>query len=604
MKKNHNKRLRPKESIRNKSSMNVSIGDSNYIVSYSNENNPISFTGLVDKNTGQLNYFDVDVNNGNINQTYDFTNTNERIDFFNTLDGNIEISEVLRNLNNNLNKQSESIQIKNKTASTIEESNIKELNEQWKKEKQEEFANREQQIKNEFSDLNQYDAEKISDSNYDSKIDAELLKNDILDPYEWDTSNLDVADSPFDSTVKNIVEETADNVIENTAETIIENTVETVAKNVVKEGAEKVVKEVTGLNVELNKSKNKPKKKKKKKTKNKKHKTKQKKAKEITKQNKIKIEQNADRKIIDELDNNIFLSKLTDEELLEDLNLENNSHNADYIKQKRTDIRNKYEQQKKQQRQDYLNSQQGQLDNANFAINDAQKAIDNNFEYGQTLNYTRMNPNTGQPTNLNPQFNFPDEPPEGYYVDDIVGIDKADNNRLIKGEELVELPEGVHGPLEKKKTRRLVGGPDTDNMATKAIKGLKDLSVMELGMSAFNVLGAVGDYKDARRKGHGVVSSAVRAGAKFALDEAMGFYALPFYLIKDTPKYAIQGADMLYKENRRMNSAANNQTFGTAQFADNQQLATMRASGMEMAKMAQYNLQQTLLGNEATYLHR
>ena len=183
-------------------------------------------------------------------------------------------------------------------------------------------------------------------------------------------------------------------------------------------------------------------------------------------------------------------------------------------------------------------------------------------------------------------------------------IDKADNNRLIKGEELVELPEGVHGPLEKKKTRRLVGGPDTDSMATKAIKGLKDLSVMELGMSAFNVLGAVGDYKDARRQGHGVVSSAVRAGAKFALDEAMGFYALPFYLIKDTPKYLIQGADMLYKENRRMNSAANNQTFGTAQFADNQQLATMRQSGMQLAAMSQYNLQQTLMGNEAQYLHR
>ena len=177
---------------------------------------------------------------------------------------------------------------------------------------------------------------------------------------------------------------------------------------------------------------------------------------------------------------------------------------------------------------------------------------------------------------------FPDAP-EGYYVDDIVGIDKADNNKLIKGEELVELPEGVHGPLEKKKTRRLVGGPDTDSMATKAIKGLKDLSVMELGMSAFNVLGAVGDYKDARRKGHGVISSAVRAGAKFALDEAMGFYALPFYLIKDVPKYAIQGADMLYKENRRMNSAANNQTFGTAQFADNQQLATMRQSGLTIS---------------------
>ena len=45
-------------------------------------------------------------------------------------------------------------------------------------------------------------------------------------------------------------------------------------------------------------------------------------------------------------------------------------------------------------------------------------------------------------------------------------------------------------------------------------------------------------------------------------------------------------------------------SFSGAQFADNQQLATMRQSGMEMAKMSQYNLQQTLMGNEANHLHR
>jgi hypothetical protein len=53
-----------------------------------------------------------------------------------------------------------------------------------------------------------------------------------------------------------------------------------------------------------------------------------------------------------------------------------------------------------------------------------------------------------------------------------------------------------------------------------------------------------------------------------------------------------------------MNSAANFQVFGGAEFHDTQQLATMRQSGMEMAKMAQYNLQQTLMGQEASYLHR
>ena len=123
-------------------------------------------------------------------------------------------------------------------------------------------------------------------------------------------------------------------------------------------------------------------------------------------------------------------------------------------------------------------------------------------------------------------------------------------------------------------------------------------------MTGLNILGAVGDYKDARRKGHGVISSAARAGVQFAVGEALGLWAIPVMAAKEVPGLVMKGAETLYKENRRMNSAANFQTFGDVQFQDTQQLATMRQSGMEMAKMSQYNLQQTLMGNEATYLHR
>jgi hypothetical protein len=116
--------------------------------------------------------------------------------------------------------------------------------------------------------------------------------------------------------------------------------------------------------------------------------------------------------------------------------------------------------------------------------------------------------------------------------------------------------------------------------------------------------GAVSEYKNARRQGHGVVSSTIRAGVDFALGEAMGMYYPLFLLAKEAPGMIVKGSEMLYKENRKMNSSANQQIFGSAQFQDTQQLATMRQSGMEMAKMAQYNLQQTLMGNEATYFHR
>ena len=119
------------------------------------------------------------------------------------------------------------------------------------------------------------------------------------------------------------------------------------------------------------------------------------------------------------------------------------------------------------------------------------------------------------------------------------------------------------------------------------------------------VIGAISDYKDARRKGHGVISSGLRAAGSFVLGEMLGWKGqLALMAVKAIPGAVVKGADMLYKENRRMNSAANQQVFGGSQFQDTQQLATMRQSGMEMAKMSQYNLQQTLMGNEATYLHR
>lgn len=145
---------------------------------------------------------------------------------------------------------------------------------------------------------------------------------------------------------------------------------------------------------------------------------------------------------------------------------------------------------------------------------------------------------------------------------------------------------------------------ETADDAKNAVKEFMDGKLMRTANVALNAAFAIGDYKDFRRKGDGVVTASLKAAGKFAIDEALGFYALPIELIKSAPSLAIQGAEMLYKENRKMNSAANQQVFGGSQFADSQQLATMRQSGMEMAKMAQYNLQQTLMGTEATYLHR
>ena len=154
------------------------------------------------------------------------------------------------------------------------------------------------------------------------------------------------------------------------------------------------------------------------------------------------------------------------------------------------------------------------------------------------------------------------------------------------------IPEPEFGPLISK-----------TNSIKNAMETIKNNKLSAIGTAA-NTLATISTYKEQRRKGRGVISSGVRAAADFAMGEALGL-AYPLVLLaKEIPGGIIKGADMLYKENRRMNSAANFQVFGDAEFHDTQQLATMRQSGMEMAKMAQYNLQQTLMGNEASYLHR
>ena len=53
---------------------------------------------------------------------------------------------------------------------------------------------------------------------------------------------------------------------------------------------------------------------------------------------------------------------------------------------------------------------------------------------------------------------------------------------------------------------------------------------------------------------------------------------------------------------RNMNRQARRIPFNNSTFNDNQRAFTMRQAGMQLAKNSQYNLQQSLMGNEANYL--
>lgn len=120
--------------------------------------------------------------------------------------------------------------------------------------------------------------------------------------------------------------------------------------------------------------------------------------------------------------------------------------------------------------------------------------------------------------------------------------------------------------------------------------------------SIINGVFTIADYKESRREGDGVLKSAAKAGVNFAIGETLGLAAVPFYMASSLPSMAVKGVEGVAKMNREMNAGARMQPFAEASFQDTQQLATMRQSGMEMAKMSQYNLQQTIMGNEAQYL--
>ena len=176
---------------------------------------------------------------------------------------------------------------------------------------------------------------------------------------------------------------------------------------------------------------------------------------------------------------------------------------------------------------------------------------------------------------------------------------------------------GESNSSKKRKQRAQVAQEATEEAAEKATKEAVKEGIDELGPSnlkkifnkrvwnfGLNMAFAVSDYKDARDSGKGVVSSAVKAGALFAAGEVLQGAMFPVMLAGAIPKMAVGAIETTQKMTRQMNNMQRIQTFGESYFQDTQQLATMRQAGMELAKMSQYNLQQSIMGNEAQYMHK
>ena len=133
-------------------------------------------------------------------------------------------------------------------------------------------------------------------------------------------------------------------------------------------------------------------------------------------------------------------------------------------------------------------------------------------------------------------------------------------------------------------------------------KGMTLNKAITMGNAA---IAAVDKYKESKAEGKSTGSALIRAGGAAVAGEILGIPGTIFLTAAQTaPKAIVAGADALYKEHRRMNSASNFVPLGGVNFQDSQELATMRQSGMELAKMSQYNLEQSLMGAEAKHLHR
>ena len=130
------------------------------------------------------------------------------------------------------------------------------------------------------------------------------------------------------------------------------------------------------------------------------------------------------------------------------------------------------------------------------------------------------------------------------------------------------------------------------------IKGLKKIGGVGTIMGS---IGAYSDYNEARDNGESIPASLLKAGGSALL------YSVPYIgaalMAKDTIE---AGAGFMQDslQEMRQESANGQIPFRNAFFQDNKNFATMRQAGMAQAKKSEYTLQQSMMGNEAQYLHR
>lgn len=134
----------------------------------------------------------------------------------------------------------------------------------------------------------------------------------------------------------------------------------------------------------------------------------------------------------------------------------------------------------------------------------------------------------------------------------------------------------------------------------------KKLGLSDLVSVGLNVGFGISDYKQNRKEGKGKAASVAGAVGEFAIGELIGGGAmLALNLAQAVPQMAVSAAMGINKMSRQeaRKSYGSSMPFYNASFNDTRQAYTMRQAGMQLAENSKYNLQQSLLGNEAAMLH-
>lgn len=145
-------------------------------------------------------------------------------------------------------------------------------------------------------------------------------------------------------------------------------------------------------------------------------------------------------------------------------------------------------------------------------------------------------------------------------------------------------------------------GPEPLNSTVKATGGFGGKALW----AGINLYTSFGSYKDYRAEGQSRLSALGNATMDFVLPELMGIGGyLGYELIKHAPGALLNGAQSISQNVRQMERTARDQSpFRANTFVDSQQIYTMRQAGMALAEQSKYALQQSLMGDEARFMHR